>query len=215
MNYLVIDLEMCNVPKHYRGKKYPYANEIIQIGAVLLDENFERIATMDQYVHPVHGVLDSFITELTGIESSQLKNAPLLKEALIHMLDWLGDREYQVYEWSNTDRCQLKHEITVKEIGDERIESFLQPERWVDYQKVYGKRFGFDRAISLEQALVSCDIDAEGRLHNGLDDAINTGKLIRLLEKNPDFELVTYEWAAKEETLKFSLGDLLSGFTFE
>ena len=44
MNYLVIDLEMCNVPRDYRSRSYKYANETIQIGAVLLDE--ERLANM-------------------------------------------------------------------------------------------------------------------------------------------------------------------------
>ena len=38
MNYLVIDLEMCNVPRDYRSRSYKYANEPIQIGAVLLDD---------------------------------------------------------------------------------------------------------------------------------------------------------------------------------
>ena len=41
MNYLVIDLEMFRVKKLYR-KTYKYASEIIQIGAVLLDEGFNR-----------------------------------------------------------------------------------------------------------------------------------------------------------------------------
>ena len=50
MNYLVIDLEMCRVKKLYR-KTYKYASEIIQIGAVLLDEGFNRIATMCEYVN--------------------------------------------------------------------------------------------------------------------------------------------------------------------
>ena len=31
MNYLVIDLEMCKVPRDYRSKGYKYANETIQI----------------------------------------------------------------------------------------------------------------------------------------------------------------------------------------
>ena len=31
MNYLVIDLEMCKVPKDYRNKNYKYASEIIQM----------------------------------------------------------------------------------------------------------------------------------------------------------------------------------------
>jgi len=40
MYNLIIDLEMCNVPRDYRRRSYKYANETIQIGAVLLDENF-------------------------------------------------------------------------------------------------------------------------------------------------------------------------------
>ena len=65
MNYLVIDLEMCRVKKLYR-KTYKYASEIIQIGAVLLDEGFSRIATMCEYVNPEYGVLDNFIESMTG-----------------------------------------------------------------------------------------------------------------------------------------------------
>ena len=85
MNYLVIDLEMCKVPKNYRGKNYKYASEIIQVGAVLLDEEYKEIGTLCQYVHPEFGILDYFITNLTGIEKGQIKNAPKLKDALIHM----------------------------------------------------------------------------------------------------------------------------------
>ena len=77
MNYLVIDLEMCNVPRDYRSRSYKYANETIQIGDVLLDEEFKRIGTLSQYVHPEHGVIDPFIQNLTGIRNSQVKKAPV------------------------------------------------------------------------------------------------------------------------------------------
>lgn len=86
MNYLVIDLEMCNVPRDYRSRSYKYANETIQIGAVLLDEEFKRIGTLSQYVHPEHGVIDPFIQNLTGIRNSQVKKAPRIEEALLHMI---------------------------------------------------------------------------------------------------------------------------------
>ena len=68
MHYLVIDLEMCRVKKLYR-KTYKYASEIIQIGAVLLDEGFNRIATICEYVNPEYGVLDNFIESMTGIKN--------------------------------------------------------------------------------------------------------------------------------------------------
>lgn len=166
MNYLVIDLEMCNVPRDYRSRSYKYANETIQIGAVLLDEEFKRIGTLSQYVHPEHGVIDPFIQNLTGIRNSQVKKAPRIEEALLHMIDWIGDREYKVYAWSGSDRAQLLHEIKAKKICDERILDFVCEARWIDYQDVFVKRFGIERKIGLEEALGRVEIEPEGRLHD-------------------------------------------------
>lgn len=213
MNYLVIDLEMCKVPKHYRSKKYKYANEIIQVGAVLLDEEYEVIGKINQYVHPEYGVIDHFISNLTGIQNSQVKHAPCLKDVLIHMVNWLGEREYKVYAWSDSDYSQLQHEIVSKEIVDEKIENFMKAERWIDYQEEFGMRFEFSRAISLEEALMYCDIDVDGRLHDGLDDAANTAKLIKTLELNPDFILSQYDidYKTDPEPLSFSMGNLFAG----
>ena len=215
MNYLVIDLEMCKVPKHYRNKNYKYATEIIQVGAVLLDEEYEVIGKINQYVHPEHGVLDHFISNLTGIQSCQIKNAPSLKEVLIHMLDWIGDREYKVFAWSDSDYCQFQHEIFCKGIDDCRVSSFMDPERWIDYQAVFGKRFDFSRAVSLEEALMCCNIDITGRLHDGLDDAVNTAELIKTLELNESFTLCNYgeEMETESEPLSFCMGDLFAGLT--
>ena len=101
MFYLVIDLEMCRVPRDYRNKAYHYAYETIQIGAVLLNEEFKQVGTIREYVHPEHGVIDPFIERLTGIKNSQVKKAPRIGEALVHMIDWIGDREYKVYAGAN------------------------------------------------------------------------------------------------------------------
>ena len=212
MNYLVIDLEMCKVPRDYRSKRYKYANETIQIGAVLLDEEFKRIGTLSQFVHPEHGVIDYFIENLTGIKNGQVKHAPRLQEALLHMLNWIGDREYKVYVWSGSDRAQILHEIKAKNIVDEKIASFMEESRWVDYQDIFMKRYEMSRKMSLEEALGRADIDPEGRFHDGLNDAVNTGLLIEKLELNPDYQLVSYEMPEKpSEYLSSSLGELFAG----
>lgn len=212
MNHLVIDLEMCRVPRDYRGKDYKYALETIQIGAVLLDEEFKQIGTLTQFVHPDHGVIDPFIENLTGIRNDQIKHAPRIQEALQHLIDWLGSREYQVYAWSRCDYVQLIHEIKAKHIKDKKIDTFMEESRWIDYQDVFVKRFGFDRAIGLEEALGRTEIHAEGRFHDGLDDAINTGRLIEKMEMNPEYELRGYEMpSVSKKTLSYSLGDLFAG----
>lgn len=212
MYKLVIDLEMCNVPRDYRRRSYKYANETIQIGAVLLDENFRRISTLCQYVHPQYGVIDHFIESLTGIKNSQIKHAPSIEEALLHMLDWLGDREYKIYAWSESDRDQIVHEIRAKKITDERILAFAEADNWIDYQAVFIKRYHFTRQPGLEEALERAEIEPEGRFHDGLDDAVNTGYLIEKLELNPEYQLVSYEMSEKPaEHLCSTLGELFAG----
>ena len=208
---------MCKVPKNYRGKNYKYASEIIQVGAVLLDEDYKEIGTLCQYVHPEFGVLDYFITNLTGIENGQVKNAPKLKEALIHMVNWLGEREYKIFAWSKSDYCQLNHEISSKKLIDEKLEELMKPERWIDYQEVFGKRYTFEHAIGLREALMLCNIEPDGRLHDGLDDAWNTARLIEKLEKNPDYKLVYRERQVQEDSqpLKICLGDLFKGLDLQ
>ena len=212
MFYLVIDLEMCKVPRDYRSKSYRYANETIQIGAVLLDDSFKRIGTLCQYVHPEHGVIDYFIENLTGIKNSQVKKAPKLDEALIHMIDWLGEREYKIYAWSESDRNQLLHEIKAKNMTDERIYAFMKAENWIDYQDVFTKRFELSRQLSLEEALGRAEIEPEGKFHDGLDDAVNTAYLIENLELNPEYQLVSYEMPDKpSERLCSTLGEFFTG----
>ena len=52
--YVVIDLEMCNVPGTMR-KQYGWRQEIIQIGAVLLDEDLNIVSKFNRYVRPQYG----------------------------------------------------------------------------------------------------------------------------------------------------------------
>ena len=46
--YVVYDLEMCKVPKGDKRKEFGSHMELIQIGAVLLDENYEVV---DVFLH--------------------------------------------------------------------------------------------------------------------------------------------------------------------
>ena len=163
-------------------------------------------------MHPEYGVIDYFIENLTGIKNSQVKKAPKLNEALIHMIDWLGERDYKIYAWSESDRNQLLHEIKAKNMTDERIHEFMKAENWIDYQDVFTKRFELSRQLSLEEALGRAEIEPEGRFHDGLDDAANTGYLIEKLERNPDYQLVSYEMPEKPtQHLCSTLGEIFAG----
>lgn len=210
MNYLVLDVEMCRVPKNYR-RDYKLKNEVIEIGAVLLDESYEKIAEFRQYVHPAYGVLDSYITNLTGIKNANIKNAATLKEALENLIACIEGREIQVLTWSESDLDQLAKEAEFKGLMEGSIKSFLTDTQWIDYQKSFGQRYDFEKAVGLEEALFLANIVPEGRAHDGLVDAENTARLIKKLELNKSFEIKRMsDDVLDHEELGTSLGDIFS-----
>ena len=72
--YVVIDLEMCQVPKSRRTPEYPWATETIQVGAVLVD-NLKIVDEFSTYVCPQFGQIDHFIQHLTGITKNDVEGA--------------------------------------------------------------------------------------------------------------------------------------------
>ena len=70
--YVVIDLEMCEVL--LKTNRYPYRNEIIQIGAVMMDESYEIVDKYSTYVKPRFGKINHFISSLTGISERTIKD---------------------------------------------------------------------------------------------------------------------------------------------
>ncbi len=216
MKYVVIDLEMCKVAKSLRSEKFRWCQETIQIGAVLLDEKYKVVDRFNIFVRPEYGRLDSVIQKLTGIEYTDLVDAPKFEEAIISFLDWVPTDEFRCVSWSDSDPKQIEHEMMARNIADDRLSQIL--DEWIDCQKTFGIKMNSTRAYSLEEALVASDIFQEGRAHDGLTDALNTAKLFAKLEQNPDYALNTVYMTAKDETVEhlgFSLGDLLGSLSLQ
>lgn len=216
---VVIDVEMCKVEKAYNWKQYSYANEIIQIGAVMMNSSYEITDEFSSYVRPLYGKINSFIRSLTGITDKDVRKARSLNSVLLSMLQWIGEKDVTFYSWSNTDYFQIRNEINAKINDKSPYYVFLEKENWIDYQEKAGIRFGSSHLLSLDNALRIADIDQEGRAHDGLVDAYNTARLIEKMEKHPEsrFSLDRIEKTEEEQNtpLGFSLGGMLSGLVLE
>ncbi len=213
---IVIDVEMCKV--QIKAYNYPYKNEIIQIGAVKMNENYEILDSFSTYVKPRYGKIDHFIDRLTGISERNLKGAPDIEDALLKMLQWIGDDETVFYSWSTTDYDQICNEIRYKCRDDVNWDLLLNQENWVDYQERLGARLESQRSLKLSDALELVEIDTKGRAHDGLDDAYNTARMIAKLEQNKDYKTLVERLRANEENQKpltTSLGQLLQGLSLE
>lgn len=213
MKYVVMDLEMCKVPKGYKKYGYNLRRETIQIGAVLLDENYCIVDEFNTYVRPEYGRVDGFIENLTGIRQADVVNAPSFESALESFLDWLPADDVRCVSWSNSDPKQFVYEYIEKGIDDERFEIMIA--NWIDCQELFGRKMDKENRYSLEEALIAADIIPEGKAHDGLCDAYNTALLFTKLDQDPDFDLNTTYQAAREENenhLSFAIGDLFADF---
>lgn len=209
--YVVLDLEMCNVNRTM-ARQYGLKNEIIQVGAVLLDQGFEKAGEFNRYVKPVYGRIDGFIHKLTGIDVSDVSDAEDLETVLREFLSWMPE-DAVIVSWSMSDRGQLFGEMRAKGICFEELDR--RYESWVDCQQIFGERINVSRCYSLEEALVAADIVTDGRAHNGLADAYNTALLYAKLSTEQEFQMNPYYRQAREAKhdshLNYSIGDLLSG----
>ena len=214
--YLIIDLEFCKTDK-YRAKLHHYylSQEIIQIGAVILDADNQVVDRFNSLVQPVYGMPDKFITELTGISEADLQDAPGLKKALDSMAAWIGGRKLVAGSWSSTDYRQLTREMEQKHISNPVIEA-LFPE-WVDLQKAYRDMTGEEHSKSLSDAMSKEAVEVEGRLHDGSVDALNTARLISKIRasKEQSLRVEAIEKSTEyTEDMGFTLGSAFSNIRF-
>jgi ERI1 exoribonuclease 2 len=209
--YVVIDLEFCKVPSSKR-KAFNVKQEIIQIGAVLLNSEYEIVDQFSSYVKPAYGQIDPFIQKLTGISNDDVKDAADISTVLGRFFSWLPSDTVPV-SWSFSDRKQLLNETLEKNLIFPGLED--SREGWTDCQEEFGEKLDSRRRYSLEEALIATDIITEGQAHDGLVDAYNTALLFSKMRTEKEFKLNPYYETAhndsEAESLTFSMGDLFSG----
>ena len=194
--YAVVDLEMCSVPRSMQ-EVFNCKNELIQIGAVLLDENLEITDTFQTYIAPEFGHLTPFIENLTGITAADLEGAPKAAEAFELFGNWLPD-DVTFVSWSDNDERQIRKEMEAKGICNPRVNK--GKECWTDCQIMFADKLETGKHYRLSEALVLANIDFDENIHNALIDAQNTALLFARLTLDPDFELIEGFVAEGEES---------------
>ena len=187
--YVIYDLEMCRVPRGEKRELFGSRQEVIQIGAVSLDENYEVVDTFMSFVKPRFGELDEFIQKLTGIKPEDIKSAPSTEEALENFIKWMPEDTVMV-SWSENDPYQLYHEIDGKEIDIPRLEDLLEDS--IDCQYEFEEKLHASRTYSLSEALSITGLDCDDHIHDALSDAKNTALLFAKMQKEPIMQMSKY-----------------------
>lgn len=183
MVHIFVDFEMNSIAKELFDKIQNCHMEIIEIGAVALDDNMNEIGSYKRYIKPQYNdhIMPRYV-ELTGINDRTVKDAENFTNQFFDFLKWCGSFEgkfgYQMYSWSKCDRDQLKRELKQKRVvGRNRADVKWMLGHWRDYQKEFSMLLGIGHPFSLDKAvdLVGCSF--VGRMHDALCDARNTSRL--------------------------------------
>ena len=189
MQHIFVDFEMNQVPR--RGhEEVPAAllHEIVEIGAVKLDENYRQVGKYSAYVRPQHFGVSASCTRVTGITDARVAGAKHLPEALADFLAWIGEEvPTRTYAWSDSDKRQLFQECAAKELWPQKPPRPFR--RWIDFQRIYTRLLGLSsrNRISLKNAIGGIEVNFEGTQHSAADDAENSAVLLTLLHDKEAF----------------------------
>lgn len=216
MKYVFVDFEMNEISREYSYERGVCSSEIVQIGAVMLDEQYKEIGEFREYARPVYNdAICGGCAKVTDITYEKVENADTIDKVYERFAYWCsgmaGEREYRIFSWSENDLTQLVNEMELKGFGAEHPETDWILENWIDYQQEYSDLIGYRKALSLKNAVGSVGIDFSGRQHDALWDARNTSHIFQIAQDEKQFEKLTgplVEAFKPPEPMTFKLGDI-------
>ncbi|MBQ6553686.1 MAG: exonuclease domain-containing protein [Firmicutes bacterium] len=197
--YTVIDLEF-NQAFDF-GEKHIEPNpacrfEIIQIGAVTLDENLNETGRFSSFINPqIYTRLHPYVAKMTGITSDELKKAPYFDEVYKNFAEF--SQNSGIYcVWGNSDIRALYRNLCYHGIvtGDVLVE-------FIDVQQVTAKylKYGRGKNVGLKNAMELLEIDIDIPFHNALSDAIYTAKAMKKVYKGGGVRVFNSKHIPKRE----------------
>lgn len=178
MNYIILDLEWNNA---YCKKKKGFMNEIIEIGAVKLNNELQVIDTFSIFIKAQLGKkLHSRVKELTNITNDDISTGKPFSQAMSMFRKWVSNEPNIIMTWGDTDiRVMIENFRYFNGIG---FIPFLS--NYVNLQKYAQAFMNIPKAeqIGLSHAAEKLGIDFENySLHRALDDSRLTADLFKTM----------------------------------
>lgn len=166
---LVIDLE-ASCWSSRADPRQGTENEIIEIGCVVTDDEYNTLDEFQTFVKPVRNpILTDFCVELTSITQDLVDKAPLFAEAMLNFQTSIfltfGKRldQFHFCSWGNYDRNQF-----AKDCEYHKTHYPFGPHKNV--KKEVAKKLG-RKPMGCAKAAAFLDIPFAGTHHRGIDDA--------------------------------------------
>ena len=170
MNYIVFDLEWNQaIDGQYITEPMFLSGEIIEIGAVKLNDAFQAVDELRLYIRPQYYTqMNQQVAALTKINNSCLKrNGIPFPEAMERFWQWCGE-DFGFMTWSESDLDMLIENLQLHHMDLSRLPVCYDIQRIFDREIMRENRqCNLDRAIEILG-------ESGDRAHDALHDAKNT-----------------------------------------
>lgn len=179
MNYIVFDLEWNQSPsgKKYTNIKIPF--EIIEIGAVKLNEERQVIDSFQCLIKPqVYNWIHENIHEVIHMNYRDLRNGKPFSQAVKEFFAWCGD-DAVFFTWGDQDLTELQRNMKYYDL----LSLLPGPVKYYDLQKLASSYFNespFRRA--LEYMVDKLEIEKNKDFHRALTDAVYTAEILKRMD---------------------------------
>lgn len=181
MNYIVLDLEWNQSAngREYTCKDMPF--EIIQIGAVKVDAQFNITDKWESLICPKeYKKLHFKVKEIVSITEEQLSGGQDFAAAIKNFLEWCGN-DYIFCTWGSMDLTELQRNMKHFDVKH----NFPKPFLFYDIQKLYSIQFDDGKSrITLKNAIEEQGIPVEGQYHSAMADSLYTAMVMQRLDMN-------------------------------
>lgn len=178
MNYIILDLEWDSA---YSSKHKRFINQILQIGAVKLDGEFNIVDTFEETVKSdISKKVTGRFAKLTGITTEKMLAGVPFDTAVDRYNAWAGE-DTVTMTWSDSDLYSIKENEEYLLNGDRKfaIERYLDLQRFVQGEL---RRGGYEdkNQISLGAAAKLLGIETDSfELHTAKDDSLLSVALLQ------------------------------------
>ncbi|ADO59448.1 3'-5' exonuclease [Paenibacillus polymyxa] len=193
MNYIIVDLE-ATCWENDRSKR----NEIIEIGAVKLDDHLNVVSEFQAFVKPkLYPQLSEFCMQLTSIEQHDVDHAATFETVLEDFQSWMGSN-YWLCSWGYYDKKQLKSDCDLHKqptswlrnhISIKHQHGAILKEKLENAGASKSEVKRVEHGVGMEKALKILKIPLEGTHHRGIDDARNIAKIFVAIFDDLKFKL--------------------------
>lgn len=191
MNYIVFDLEWNQSPIGQAGEHPRMPFEIIEIGAVKLDEELNIVDEFNRLIKPkLYPKFHKYVKNMLSYDENVLKQRGVnFKLACTEFLEWCDQGEYVFCTWGASDLYYLQNNMDFY-----RMEKLPFPLKFYDIQQIYADKYSADKSIcKLEKAVHHLDLDMDRPFHAAINDAYYTAKVFKAADLGDISDKYTFD----------------------